>query len=62
MYLAQESEREKGGERAQHGVQWRVCEENTFDNRVENWVVELRDSEIETWRERMNVCWKPIAS
>ena len=31
MYLVREGERE----RARHGVQWRVCEVNTFGNRVE---------------------------
>lgn len=35
MYLAREGERE----RAWHGVQWRVCEVNTFGNRVEKGVV-----------------------
>ena len=36
MYLAREGERERGErERARHGVQWRVCEVNTFGNRVE---------------------------
>jgi hypothetical protein len=39
MYLARESERERGRERARHGVQWRVCEVNTFGNRVEKGVV-----------------------
>ena len=44
MYLAREGERESGereteGERAQHGVQWRVCEVNTFGNRVDKGVV-----------------------
>ena len=39
MYLAREGERERGGERARHGVQWRVCEVNTFGNRVEKGVV-----------------------
>ena len=34
MYLAREGERERGRERARHGVQWRVCEVNTFGNRV----------------------------
>ena len=35
MYLAREGERERERERARHGVQWRVCEVNTFCNRVE---------------------------
>ena len=35
MYLAREGERERGEERARHGVQLRVCEVNTFRNRVE---------------------------
>ena len=41
MYLAREGERERGRERerARHGVQWRVCEVNTFGNRVEKGVV-----------------------
>ena len=40
MYLAREGERERGErERARHGVQWRVCEVNTFGNRVEKGVV-----------------------
>lgn len=38
MYLAREGERERR-ERARHGVQWRVCEVNTFGNRVEKGVV-----------------------
>ena len=40
MYLAREGERERGRERekAQHGVQWWVCEVNTFGNRVEKGV------------------------
>ena len=41
MYLAREDERERERERerARHGVQWRVCEVNTFGNRVEKGVV-----------------------
>ena len=39
MYLAREGERER--ERARHGVQWRVCEVNTFGNRVEKGVCSL---------------------
>ena len=39
MYLAREGERERERERARHGVQWRVCEVNTFGNRVEKGVV-----------------------
>ena len=35
MYLVREGERERERERARHGVQWRVCEVNTFCNRVE---------------------------
>ena len=36
MYLAREGERERGErESARHGVQWWVCEVNTFGNRVE---------------------------
>ena len=49
-------------ERAQHGVQWRVCEVDTFGNRVGKGGVQLRELEIKTWRERMNMCQKPIAS
>ena len=37
MYLVREGGRER--ERARHGVQWRVCEVNTFGNRVEKGVV-----------------------
>ena len=37
MYLARESGKER--ERAQHGVQWWVCERDTFVNRVEKGVV-----------------------
>ena len=51
-----------GRERARHGVQWWVREVDTFGNRMEKGVVQLRDLEIKTWRERMNVCQKPIAS
>ena len=37
---AMAGEREGGErERARHGVQWRVCEVNTFGNRVEKGVV-----------------------
>ena len=39
MYLAREGERKRERERARHGVQWRVCEVNTFGNRVEKGVV-----------------------
>ena len=39
MYLAREGERERGRERAWHGVQWWVCEVNTFGYRVEKGVV-----------------------
>ena len=38
MYLAREGERERERERARHGVQWQVCEVNTFGNRVEKGV------------------------
>ena len=34
MYLAR-GVGGRGRERARHGVQWRVCEVNTFGNRVE---------------------------
>ena len=56
MYLAREGERERGErEGAWHGVQWRVCEVNTFRNRVEKGgcVVErVRDRNME----RKNEC------
>ena len=39
MYLAREGERERGRERAWRGVRWRVCEVNTFGNKVEKGVV-----------------------
>ena len=39
MYVAREGERERERERARHGVQWRVCEVNTFGNIVEKGVV-----------------------
>ena len=39
MYLAREGERERERERARHGVQWRVCEVNTFGNTVGKGVV-----------------------
>ena len=48
MYLAREGGRER--ERSRHGVQWRVCEVNTFGNRVEKGgcVVErVRDRNME---------------
>ena len=62
MYLEREGGRERERERAWRGVQWRVCEVDTFGNIVEKGVVQLRELEIKTWRERMNVCRKPIAS
>ena len=45
-----------GRERARHGVQWRVCEVNTFGNRVEKGgcVVErARDRNMERKKERV---------
>ena len=39
MYLPREGERERERDGARHGVQWRVCEVNTFGNRVEKGVV-----------------------
>ena len=56
MYLAREGERERERERARHGVQWRVCEVNTFCNGVEKGgcVVErLRDRNMERKNERV---------
>ena len=50
-------ERERGRERARHGVQWRVCEVNTFRNRVEKgaYVVErVRDRNMERKNERVS--------
>lgn len=44
-------------ERARHGVQWRVCEVNTFGNRVEKGgcVVErVRDRNMERKNERVS--------
>ena len=54
MYLAR-GVGGRGRERARHGVQWRVCEVNTFGNRVEKGggVVErVRDRNME----RKNEC------
>ena len=56
MYLAREGERERERERARHGVQWRVCEVNTFGNRSgkRGCVVErLRDRNMERKNERL---------
>ena len=56
MYLAREGERERGRERAWHGVQWRVCEVHTFGNRVEKvgCVVErVTDRNMERKNERV---------
>ena len=53
MYLAREGGRER--ERARYGMQWQVCEVNTFGNRVEKGgcVVErVRDRNME----RKNEC------
>ena len=55
MYLAREGGR--GRERARHGVQWRVCEVDTFGNRVEKGgcVVErVRDRNMERKNERVS--------
>ena len=55
MYLAREGEREREREKARHGVQWRVCEVNTFRNRVEKGgcvVEKVRDRNME----RKNGC------
>ena len=50
--------RGRGGERerARHGVQWRVCEVNTFGNRVEKGgcaVERVRDQNMERKNERV---------
>ena len=56
MYLAREGERERERERARDGVQWRVCEVNTFGNRSgkRGCVVErLRDRNMERKNEHV---------
>ena len=49
MYLAREGERERERERSRHGVQWRVCEVNTFHN-----IVEKGGCVVERVRERLS--------
>ena len=57
MYLAREDGRERERDRAWHGVQWQVCEVNTFGDRVEKGgcVVErVRDQNMERKNERVS--------
>ena len=56
VFSAREGELEGERERARHGVQWRVCEVNTFGNRSgkTGCVVErLRDRNMERKNERV---------
>ena len=57
MYLAKEGGRKRERERARHGVQWWLCEIDTFGNRVGKCgcVVErVRDRNMERKNERVS--------